>query len=124
MRDAGLVAPSRIILDAVGRVGDHQVRFRARQQRLHIGGAGPIATEQVVLLAGHGRLLGVRRLGLATVPAIVACGWTDEQKRIYSLADNKIRENGEWNKQRLQIEIGDLKTSSRKPEHRAHRILY
>jgi len=43
------------------------------------------------------------------VPVIVARGWSDEQRRAYTLADNKLTENGEWDEELLAIELGELR---------------
>ena len=39
---------------------------------------------------------------------MVARGWTDEQKRGYLIADNKLTENGGWDEALLKLEIADL----------------
>ena len=41
-------------------------------------------------ISGHGRLLAARRLGLAEVPVMVARGWSEEDRRVYCLADNRL----------------------------------
>jgi hypothetical protein len=41
-------------------------------------------------------VLAAQRLGLVEVPVMTARGWTDEQKRTYLIADNKLTENGGW----------------------------
>jgi ParB-like chromosome segregation protein Spo0J len=41
-------------------------------------------------------VLAAQRLGLVEVPVMTARGWTDEQKRAYLIADNKLTENGGW----------------------------
>jgi ParB-like chromosome segregation protein Spo0J len=43
-----------------------------------------------VIIAGHGRLLAARRLGLKTVPIIRVGHLTPEQVKAFRLADNKI----------------------------------
>ena len=64
---AGLVAPGRVVVDAVGRVGDHQLRRHAVEQALDVGRHRGVAAEQPVRaeepeIAGHrDRVLG--RLG-------------------------------------------------------------
>ena len=45
---AGLVAPGRIVVDAVGRVGDHQLRLDAVEQALDVGRHRGVAAEQPV----------------------------------------------------------------------------
>ena len=63
-------------------------------------------TEQVI--AGHGRLMAARKLGMAEVPVIVAAGWTDAQKRAYVIADNKLALNAGWDESLLALEFGEL----------------
>ena len=58
------------------------------------------------LIAGHGRVLAARQLGIKTIPVMVADGWTDAQKRAYILA-----ENAGWDTDLLSIELGDLDKS-------------
>src|ERR1700710_1229309 len=41
------------------------------------------------VIAGHGRLLAARKLGLGSVPVIELAGLSEPQKRAYVLADNK-----------------------------------
>jgi hypothetical protein len=42
------------------------------------------------LIAGHGRLLAARKLGLATVPVIELAGLSEAERRAYILADNRV----------------------------------
>lgn len=67
-----------------------------------------LAAEDGTIIAGHGRVLAAQEIGLAEVPVIVARGWSDAQRRAYTLADNKLSENGEWDEDLLKIELGDL----------------
>jgi DNA modification methylase len=60
------------------------------------------------LIAGHGRLLAAQKLGLTDVPAMVATGWSEAQKRAYVLADNRIALNAGWNNEMLAVELSDL----------------
>lgn len=55
-----------------------------------------VVDESNMVIAGHGRLLAAQELGIMEIPCIVAKGWTDEQKRAYVIADNKIYEKGDW----------------------------
>lgn len=52
--------------------------------------------ERNMILAGHGRFLAAKQLGIEEVPCIMADGWTSEQKRAYVIADNKLAENSSW----------------------------
>jgi DNA modification methylase len=63
------------------------------------------------IIAGHGRVMAAHRLGIEDVPVMVAAGWSDEKKRAYMLADNKLTLNGEWDLARLALEIAELRAS-------------
>jgi len=63
------------------------------------------------IIAGHGRILAAHRLGIEDVPVMVAAGWSETKKRAYMLADNKLTLNGEWDLERLAIEIAELRAS-------------
>lgn len=60
------------------------------------------------VIAGHGRLLAARKLGLDTVPVIELAGLTEAQKRAYVIADNKLALNAGWDMELLGIELGEL----------------
>jgi len=67
-----------------------------------------LVAEDGTIIAGHGRVLAARKLGIADVPVMVATGWTDAQKRAYAIADNKLTLNGGWDEELLGLEIGEL----------------
>lgn len=60
------------------------------------------------IIAGHGRILAARKLGIEEVPVILAKGWTDAQKRAYVIADNKLALNAGWDNEMLALEFGEL----------------
>ena len=60
------------------------------------------------IIAGHGRVLAARKLGLATVPVIELAHLTETQKRAYILADNKLAEQAGWDRAMLALEAGEL----------------
>lgn len=60
------------------------------------------------VIAGHGRILAARKLGLAEVPCLTLAGLTEAQKRAYVIADNKIALNAGWDEELLRIELGEL----------------
>ena len=60
------------------------------------------------IIAGHGRLMASKRLGLATVPVIVLDHLTDAQRRAYILADNKLALNAGWDTDLLAQELQQL----------------
>jgi len=71
----------------------------------------PILIDEVgEIIAGHGRLMAARELGLETVPVIRLSHLSAAQKRLYRIADNKIAENGGWNTDLLKLEISELET--------------
>ena len=57
------------------------------------------------LIAGHGRVLAAEKLGLKDAPVIVLGHLTDEQRRAYRIADNKLTELGEWDEAVLSGEL-------------------
>ena len=60
------------------------------------------------LIAGHGRILAAQKLGITDVPCMVAGGWTDAQKKAYTIADNKLALNAGWDDAMLKVELGEL----------------
>lgn len=61
------------------------------------------------IIAGHGRVLGAQKLGMEMVPCIRVEHLTETQKRAYILADNRLAEQSEWDKELLQVELDSLK---------------
>lgn len=60
------------------------------------------------IIAGHGRVMAARKLGLQQVPTIELRHLTDAQRRAYVLADNKLALNAGWDPELLKLEIADL----------------
>jgi ParB-like chromosome segregation protein Spo0J len=63
------------------------------------------------IVAGHGRVLAARKLGLTEVPCIELRGMTETQKRAYVIADNKVAINSGWDYSLLEVEFDDLEAS-------------
>lgn len=61
------------------------------------------------IIAGHGRLLAARKLGMEEVPAIVLDHLTKAQQRALVIADNQLALNAGWDIDMLKAEIEDLK---------------
>ena len=61
-----------------------------------------------VLIAGHGRLLAAKSMGMAEVPTIELVGLNDAQKRALRLADNKIALGAGWDLDLLKVELAEL----------------
>jgi ParB-like nuclease domain len=60
------------------------------------------------IIAGHGRVLAARKLGLERAPVIELAAMTEAQKRAYVLADNQLALNAGWNEDLLRLELADL----------------
>lgn len=61
-----------------------------------------------IVIAGHTRLKASEKLKLEEVPCIVATDLTEEQITAFRLADNKVGEGSEWNKDLLNLELDEL----------------
>ena len=71
----------------------------------------PIAIDNDnMILCGHGRLLGAKKLGLKEVPTVCLSHLTPQEKKAYILADNKIALNSGWDFDLLKLEFEDLKS--------------
>lgn len=64
------------------------------------------------IIAGHGRVMAARKLGLEQVPVIELLHLTPLQKKAYILADNKLALNAGWDEALLQIELADLRDAN------------
>ena len=62
------------------------------------------------IIAGHGRVLAAQKLGLESVPCLVLGHLTENQKRAYILADNKLALNAGWDEEMLKLELSELVT--------------
>lgn len=60
------------------------------------------------IINGHTRLKAAKKLGLETVPVIIADDLTPEQIKAFRLADNKVSELATWDNELLAIELEEL----------------
>lgn len=67
-----------------------------------------LVADDGTIIAGHGRVMAAKLLGVAEVPVMVASGWTDEQRRAYTITDNALTDASEFDFDILRVEIGDL----------------
>jgi len=67
-----------------------------------------LVDDQGGIIAGHGRLMAARKLGMDEVPTIVLGGLSDAQRKAYVIADNKLALNSGWDEDLLKIEIEEL----------------
>ena len=61
------------------------------------------------IIAGHGRVMGAKQVGMTEVPCIFVEDLTDTQKRAYILADNKLALDAGWDDEILKAELNFLK---------------
>jgi ParB-like chromosome segregation protein Spo0J len=71
-----------------------------------------LVDEDGQIIAGHGRVLAAHQLAIADIPTVVARGWSDAQKRAYTIADNEIAMHATWNKELLRVELADLQAQA------------
>lgn len=60
------------------------------------------------VIAGHGRLMAAKELGLESVPCIIVAGLSDAERRALILADNKLALNAGWDEDLLAEELRAL----------------
>jgi ParB-like chromosome segregation protein Spo0J len=61
------------------------------------------------IIAGHGRVMAARKLGLTEVPTILLDHLNETQRKAYILADNRIAINSTWDNEMLTLELMDIK---------------
>ena len=77
--------------DQVAQIAASMVEF---------GWTNPVLVdERGGVLAGHGRLLAAKQLGLSEVPVIRFAHLPEAQKRAYLLADNRLAEQAGWDEE-------------------------
>ena len=60
------------------------------------------------IIAGHGRVMAAKKIGLDEVPTIELKHLTKTQKKAYILADNRLALNSGWDNDLLALELGEL----------------
>jgi DNA modification methylase len=88
---------------------DAQIALVAASIR-EFGWTNPILIRpDLVVIAGHARLLAARKLGLTEVPVIELSGLSEAQCRALAIADNQLAINGSgWDEEMLRIELAAL----------------
>jgi hypothetical protein len=89
------------VLRQVARIADSIAAFGFNVPVLIDGNGG--------VLAGHGRVLAARRLGLKEVPTIALDHLDEAQRRAFMIADNRLGELASWDEARLGLELEELK---------------
>jgi ParB-like chromosome segregation protein Spo0J len=85
-----------------------QVRQIARSMRAFGFNVPVLINTTREVIAGHGRVLAARELGLTVVPTITLEHLTDAQARAFLIADNRLGENSKWNKRLLAEQLKSL----------------
>ena len=67
-----------------------------------------LITENYDILAGHGRVLAAKKLGMDSVPCIKVDHLNEFQRKAYIIADNQLALNSDWNFDMLSVEIDEL----------------
>ena len=60
------------------------------------------------IIAGHGRVMAAKKLGLDEVPVIEASHLTEAQRRAYVIADNRLALDAGWDEEMLRVEFAEL----------------
>jgi len=64
-----------------------------------------------VIIAGHGRVLAAQKLGLTEVPVVIHSHLNDNQRKAYTLLNNRLAETGGgWDTEMLKLELDSLPT--------------
>lgn len=67
-----------------------------------------VVDKDLTIVAGHTRTLAAKKLGLETVPCVVADDLTETQIKAFRLADNKVAEFSGWDFEKLDLELEAL----------------
>ena len=79
------------------RIHDPEQVARIAGSMTEFGWLVPIlADSQGNVIAGHGRLLAARQLGLTEVPVVIASHLSEIQRRAYIIADNQLTLSSRW----------------------------
>lgn len=60
------------------------------------------------IIAGHGRVMASKKLGVKELPCVDASHLSETQKRAYIIADNKLALNAGWDEEMLRVEFDEL----------------
>jgi len=66
-----------------------------------------VVDKNMVLIVGHTRLLGAKKLGLKKVPIVIA-DLSNSKAKAYRIADNRVNEDSGWDNMLLQSELNEL----------------
>lgn len=90
------------------RKNDKAVDALAQSIRTNGFRAPILIDEEGVILAGHTRYKAAQKLGLKAAPCVIYHDMTENQKRAYRIADNKINELAKWDFEELDAELEEI----------------
>lgn len=67
-----------------------------------------VISKEHEIITGHTRFKAAKKLGLASVPCVIADELTPEQVKAFRLVDNKVGELAEWDVDMLPLELADI----------------
>lgn len=104
-------------------LGTHQILEDRKSARIHsakqiqklarsinrFGFINPIIVDsQSSIICGGARLMAAKKLGLNRVPVIRADHLSEQEIKTYRLADDRIAEDGQWDKNLLRVELNEI----------------
>lgn len=63
---------------------------------------------EAVIVAGHGRLMAARKLGIEELPVVFLDHMTDEQRRAFTLVENQLTRLSDFDEDTLQAELAKI----------------
>lgn len=106
--------PTRAIADLAPYARNSRTHSEAQVEQIaasikEFGFTNPVLIDgDGVIIAGHGRVLAAEKLGLTAVPVLALDHLTEQQRRAYVIADNKLALNAGWDEDVLRAEIEAL----------------
>ena len=67
--------------------------------------------QEMNVIAGHGRIMAAKEIGMTAVPCVFIEGLTDEERRAYILEDNRLAEMSDWDMEKVAEEVASLQMS-------------
>lgn len=90
------------------RLNDEAVDYVERSIR-EFGFKVPLVIDKDrVIVTGHTRLKAAKRLGLDSVPCVMADDLSPEQVKAFRVADNAVSEVALWDMEKLEVELADI----------------
>lgn len=102
---------TRLVADLIPYIANSRTHSDAQVAQIaasikEFGWTNPILIDgDNTIIAGHGRLLAARKLGMESVPAIVLDHLSKAQQRALVIADNKLTLNAGWDTDMLEAEL-------------------